>query len=378
MIRIVFTGGGSGGHVYPLLAVAEAIRKTAIEKKIEAELYYLGPVDAWSDILRTSGVVMKSLIAGKIRRYAALQNFFDIPKFFAGFLQAIFKLFWLMPDAIFSKGGTGALPVVLAGWFYRIPIVIHESDATPGLANLASSRFADRIAAGFESAVKFFHPQRTAWTGNPIRRDLLQGQPEEGNAKIMLGFDSKKPLLLVLGGSQGAQRINEFIMLSLKDLAKEAQILHQTGAANLRDVEQLAKVALSDAPLTEEASSRYKAVPYLEADMKTALGAADIVVARAGASTISEIAAFGKPAILIPIEESAQNHQKLNAYAFAEAGAAVVIEEENLLPGVFLAQTRGLLKRPEQLAAMRRAAKKFFKPDAAETIAEEIFRLAGA
>ncbi len=374
-IRIVLTGGGSGGHVYPLLAVAEKLEKSAAEKKLYIEFRYFGPADDYKSIMEHAGVKCSSLISGKFRRYFSLLNILDIPKFFIGLVQAFFKLFWFMPDAVFSKGGTGAFQVVFAAWFYRIPIIIHESDAKPGLNNLLSARFAKRIVISFEYAKNYFNPKKTAWVGTPVRTSLLGEKPSKEQAKEELGFTPDQPLILILGGSQGAQRINELVILDLKDLMEITQILHQTGTANFSEVQRMSQAALLDVAVKTEIKNRYRAMPYLEDNMKAALSAADLIIARAGSNTIFEIAAFSKPSILIPLAESANDHQRINAYEFAKTGAAIVIEEANLLPGIFLTEIRKTLKNPELLATMGLASQRFFKPQAAEIIAEEILRM---
>jgi UDP-N-acetylglucosamine--N-acetylmuramyl-(pentapeptide) pyrophosphoryl-undecaprenol N-acetylglucosamine transferase len=284
-------------------------------------------------------------------------------------------MFWLMPDAVFSKGGTGAFPVVLAAWFYRVPVMIHDSDAIPGITNLLSSRFARRIAVSFEAAKKYFNPSKTILTGNPVRAELLEKKFSRDQAKEILGFKKDMPLLLVLGGSQGAQRINDFIILTIKETLVRAQILHQTGAANYMEVKNLSRAALMDMPTKQEAESRYRAVAYLEDDLPVAMSAADLIVARAGSSSIFEIAAFGKPAILIPILESANDHQRANAYEFAQTGAAVVIEEPNLQPAIFIREVAGILNNPEKAEKMSKASAAFWKPEAADVIAKEVLQM---
>lgn len=375
-IRILLTGGGSGGHIYPLLAVVQRLKKIAVEKSLDLEFYYLGPVDEFSSILVSADVKLSPIVAGKVRRYFSFQNFLDIPKFFISLVQSLVKVYLIMPDVIFSKGGTGALPVVFAGWFYRIPVIIHESDAIPGLTNLLSAYFAKRIAVSFEVALKYFDPQKSAWTGTPIRENLLSDIPLQESAKEELGFDPKKPLTLVIGSSQGSKRINEFIIENLVELIARTQILHQTGRANFLETEKLARVALMDAPLTDEVKHRYQAVPYLEDNLKTALAAADLVISRASSGAINEISAFGKPAILIPLSESANDHQRKNAYEFAKLGGAIVIEEDNLLPKIFVSQVDKILKNSEISEKMKIASASFFKNMAAEIIAQEIISLA--
>jgi len=366
-LKIVLTGGGSGGHVYPLIAVVEAIRKMAIYEKRIIELHYLGPKDEWSERLKNFGVKIHPIVGAKLRRYFSPLNFFDFFKFFIGFLAALGKLLFLMPNVIFSKGGTGGLAVALAGWFYRIPIVIHESDAIPGATNSASARFASKICVSFEAALAQFNPKKTILTGNPIRSELLENLMMQRDAKEHLGFNSEEPLTLILGGSQGSERLNNFILLSLESILKETQVLHQTGKNNYEEIKRLSQIFNK---------SRYKALPYLEKELKAALTAADLMISRAGSGVIFEAAAFGKPMILIPLKGSANDHQRANAYEVSKTGAAVVIEEQNLLPAIFMKELENILKTPGKAEKMGQASRKFFKPDAAEEIAKEILKLA--
>ncbi len=374
-IKVLLTGGGSGGHVYPLVAVAERLRQIAAIQNIDLDLNYLGPKDEWIAPLAGAHVQLGSIVSGKFRRYFSMENIADIPKFFIGIFEALFKMYFIMPDVIFSKGGTGALPVVLAGWFYKIPIVIHESDAAPGLTNSISSRFASRIAVSFPKTLEYFDAEKTALVGTPVREQIVKDVPESAAAKEQLGFDPAKPLTLVLGGSQGAQRINEFVIDNLPLFLKETQILHQTGSANYKKIEYLSRAAVGQSEPEGIAKKHYIPVPYLKEDMKAALAAADLVVARSGSGTISEISALGKSSILIPLKESANDHQKVNAYEYSKTGAAIVIEENNLLPAIFVSQIKSVLQNRDVAARMSFAAKNLWKPDAAEAIAREILRM---
>jgi len=369
---IVFAGGGSGGHVYPTIGVIEALHKKATELDVPLRMVRMGPRDGFDTLFTNQGVAISPIMTGKVRRYAALANFIDIPKLFIGFLQALFKLFFIMPDVIFSKGGTGALPVVVAGWFYRIPVAIHESDTKPGLTNLFSARFAKKVFVGYEGAAHYFNAAKTEVVGTPIRTELTADKTTKALAKETLGFASSEPLTLILGASQGSTRLNDFILANLGELIKVTQIMHQTGTANFAEVQKLSRAALMDGSF----KNRYQPIGYFEKSMGLALTAADVVVARPGANTIAEIAAFGVPAILIPIAESANGHQRVNAYDFAKNGAAVVIEEPNLLPGIFLSELKTILGDPDRLAKMSAASTKFFIPDAAEKIAQGLFLLA--
>ena len=373
--RVVLTGGGSGGHIYPLLAVADILIKKSGELNFDEELIYCGARDSYAPLFEARGIRIVTIASGKLRRYFSLDNFLDIPKVFIGFIQAFWKLYWLMPDVIFSKGGPGALPVVIAGWFYRIPVAIHESDAIPGLTNTLSSRFARKIFLSFDAAAEKFGKgasKKITVVGSPIRTELLEHRSKSELAKGSLGFSSSHPLMLVLGGSQGSIRVNNFILTNLPAIVAITQVLHQTGAANFLEVQKLSHAALIDTPATV---NRYLPVNYFTDDYATALEAADVVVARAGSGTTFEIAAFGKPAILIPLSDAANDHQRANAYAFAEAGAAVVIEESNLLPGIFLNELNKVLTNSDVRKKMSEASAKFFTPGAAESIADEVMRM---
>ena len=374
IIRVALAGGGSGGHTVPLLAVAGELTRFSVATGQPITLHYFGPGYDHPPF-RAKGIQVHYIAGAKIRRYFSLANLIDIPKFIFSIIQALWQLYWVMPDAMFSKGGPGALPVVLAGWFYRIPILVHDSDSTPGVTNLISSWFARRIAVSFESAQKFFPPQRTAWVGSPIRADLIEMNIPQADAKERLGFNANEPLIFFFSGSQGSKRINEFILGILGEILEDTQVLHQTGPATYPEVEKLSKVVLRDIPAKLEAEHRYQAVPYMNEDLGYAYAACDLIIGRAG-SSIFEYAAFGKPAILIPLLESANDHQRKNAYEFVKAGAGVIIEETNLLPKIFLKEMRGILNDPERKQQMSQASAAFFKPDGAKTIAEEVLRLA--
>lgn len=376
--KIILAGGGSGGHIYPLVAVSESLKRLAFNNNLDLEFHYLGPRDVFSAVLAERlDVEMHSLWTAKLRRYLALANIIDFPKFMISLFRAGVKVFWMMPDVIFSKGGPGALPVVLAGWFYRVPIVMHESDAVPGMTNLFTARLARKIAVSFEKTASYFDSQKTVVTGNPVREELLGERYPQEAAKEGLGFEGNERLLLILGGSQGSKKINEFVLANLAGILQETQVLHQTGPNNFLEVENLSRAALLDLTLKTELTHRYQPIAYLEENLKGALIAADLVIARAGSGTIFEIAAFGKPAILIPLPGSANDHQRMNALEFAKAGAAVIIEEENLLTGIFMGQLKEVFKNQAQREKMAQASASFFKPDAAEMIAREILKLFG-
>ena len=379
-MRILFAGGGTGGHIYPILAVTEELQKAAINGKIDLNLRYFSDPERYNFLLASNGILVSKIFSAKLRRYFDIRNLFDIPLFFISVIQSFWKVFWFMPDVLFSKGGPGSLPVVLACWFYRVPIIIHESDSAPGLANLMASKFADRIAVSFNSSTEFFIAknaelsEKIALTGNPTRKSLTDNALEQEAAKQIFSFDSKKPLILIIGGSQGSTKINDFMLnASLELMEADIQVLHQTGVNNFDDAKKELKFILEN--YTEKEMARYKIVPYFEKDLQDAYAAADIIISRAGSGSIFEIAAFGKPSILIPLQKSAQNHQIQNAYEYAGSGAAIIVEEANLMPNIIISQIKKIVSDPEKFKKMSEAAKNFSKPEAAKIISEEIIKL---
>ncbi len=365
-MKILLTGGGTGGHILPIIAVVREIRK--ISPKGKFEFFYIGPKDEFSKLLLSQeDIKVKHILAGKIRRYftpkSFLQNIIDI--FFKtpiGFFQSFSYIFFLAPDLIFSKGGFGSVPVVLTGWILGVRSILHESDAIPGISNRLLARFCVEIFISFRKTL-YLPERKMVLVGNPIRRELLEAEREE--AQKFLKLTGNKPVVLILGGSQGAQRINDKILDVLEQLLREFELIHQCGEKNFNQVKNEAK-----AIIPEFLQKYYHPYPFLkEEELKRAYAACDLVVSRAGSGTIFEIAAVGKPSILIPLPESAQEHQIKNAYEYALNGAAIVLEEANFTPRFFLEKLKYLFSHPEDLEKMKKAAKEFAKPLAAKTIA---------
>jgi len=373
-MTIAFTGGGTGGHFYPIIAIAEALSDLVREEKLlSPKMYYLAPSPFDEKALFENGIIYIHIPAGKMRRYASLRNVTDAFITLAGTLHAVWTLFRLYPDVVVSKGGYGSVPTVLAARLLFIPVIVHESDAKPGRANLLAASFAKKIAISFESAAGFF-PKRAqskiARTGIPIRKALMRTEPE--GARQYLGLEKGVPTVLVLGGSQGAMRINEMVLSALPDLVSFASIIHQTGEAHLKNVEGVARVVLEKNPL----ANRYHPFNYLsEMSLQRAAAAADVIVSRGGANSIAEIGLWKKPAILIPIPESVSHDQRENAYSYARTGAAVVIEEENLSPHLLVSEIRRIIDDPELAKRMGASAEGFTDPDAARILARAILTI---
>jgi len=369
-MKIIFTGGGSGGHFYPIIAVAESIQKLSKEKKfLTPEMYFFSPSPYNQGVLYDHNIKFKKVLAGKIRRYFSIMNFFDIFKTAWGVLGAILDVFDIYPDVVFSKGGFGSFPTCLAARILRIPVFIHESDSAPGKANKWASKFATRIAISYREAAEYFPKEKVAYTGQPVLEEKLV--PITNKASEFFGFDGSIPTILVMGGSQGAEIINNTILDCLPELVKNFQIIHQTGISNLEVIKESASAILLENPNR----NRYKPMGYLNSlEMRMAAGTASLVISRGG-STIFEIASWQKPSIIIPISKSNENHQTKNAFAFAKAGACSVIQEENLKPNIFLAEIKRIVENEDIYTKMTEGAKNFWKPGAADQIARELLSI---
>ncbi len=374
-MKIVFTGGGTGGHFYPIIAVAQKLNEILDREKIEnVELFYMSTEPYDEQLLSDNRITFRRVTAGKLRTYFSFENFTDIFKTAWGVVKAIFQMFVLYPDVVFSKGGFASFPVLVAARFFRIPIIIHESDSAPGRVNSWSGKFAQKIALSYADAAQYFPAGRTALTGNPIREDIIR--PTGKDAFMELGLDSRIPVLLVLGGSQGAQKINSQMVTLAPRLVKNYQVIHQAGESNVAEVQMLINGLLTRGPYERGEgntnASRYRVYGYLSSEMmRLSAEIATVVVSRAG-SAIFEIAAWGKPAILIPITESNADHQRKNAFAYARAGGAVVVEEANLAPNILMAEIDNLIADEARRIQMIESAKTFARTDAAEKIAEQI------
>jgi len=369
-MRILFTGGGTGGHLFPLVAVAKQLKNIYPQNEDRLEMFFLGPDDFSKNILEKEGIMTKTILAGKIRRYFSIKNIFDLFKMPFGFLQTLWYLYLWMPEVIFSKGGYGSVPVVLVAWFYRIPVLIHESDTIPGLANRLAAKFSKRIAISFPSAGKYFPAQKTALVGNPIRQEIIQActstnLKEKEKAKNVFNINSQKPVIFVLGGSQGAQKINELISLTLSSLLEKYEIIHQCGFKNFEQIKK-----------ETGQLNGYHLYPFLDLEqIVAAFTLADLVISRAGASSISEIAVCHRPSILIPLPDAAANHQRENAFDYARAGATIVLEQDNLTSHMLLNEISKVLENPVLIQKISANAKNFSQPEAAQRIAQALIEM---
>ncbi len=369
-MRVVLTGGGTGGHTTPLIAVADALRRA----NTNVELYFVGVVTPGvAELARTYDIPTLHIPAGKIRRYPSLLNFFDLlfrgP---VGLLVAFLRMWWLMPDVVVSKGGYGSVSPVLAAWFYRIPILIHESDVVPGAANIFLSRFATAIAVGFTATREKFKPydRKVVVTGTPIRFDFIP--QDQAAAKTSFGFSAESLVVLITGGSQGAEQINEVVLKVLPQLVTEVCLIHLTGPTHYPTVAAVAEQLLAESPHKKN----YRAFPELQEKMPLALSAADIIVSRAGATTLAEIARLKKAALLVPLPHAAQDNQRANATAFEQQGAARVLDSNNLGTNLFHRALEELIASSSLRQELGRRAAQFDRPAAARDVAELAQKLA--
>ncbi|HLC38551.1 MAG TPA: undecaprenyldiphospho-muramoylpentapeptide beta-N-acetylglucosaminyltransferase [Patescibacteria group bacterium] len=362
--KIVLTGGGTAGHIRPTLSVADEIKK--IDPEIE--FIYIG-LKSGMEAKIVSGTDFKfyGIHAGKIKRYWSGSNFLTPLVVILGFFESLSILLREKPQAIFAKGGYVTVPVAMAGWFLKIPILIHESDSVMGLSNKFLSRLAKKVATVFpaSSYSKKIQP-KIIWSGLPIKKEILNLQ--KNKAYQIFGLSDQIPITLVFGGSQGSFRINELILKNLKKLLSITQILHFTGVEDFERVNQKRK------RLATELKERYQIFDFSE-EIYYGLKAANLVIARAGASSLSEISAFGKASIIIPLPTSAANHQVSNAEIYREAKAAVVLKEENLSANSFLKKVQSLISRPFLLEQLGKNANSLYKANAATTIAKNVLDL---
>lgn len=367
-MKIVLTGGGTGGHFYPLIAVAEAIEDVCAERVlIEPELVYSGPKPFDMDALFEHDIQYLPSSAGKIRAYSSILNIFSVFSTSVGVMRAVIQLFSIYPDVVFSTGGFAAFPTLFAAKILRVPVVIYDADATPGRVSLWSSKFARWIAIAHPDAAEKFSPKvrsKIARVGHPIRKEIMSPAKEGGYEFLKL--DPAVPTIFIMGGSQGAQAINGTILDALATLVESYNVIHQTGAANLDEVASIASVVLKDSKY----ANRYRSFGLLNTlALRMSAAITTVIIARAGSGTIFEVASWGIPAILVPIPLDVSHDQTENAFSYARSGAAIVIEQHNLTPHVLISELNRLIADAPMRARMAEAAKVYARPDAARKIA---------
>ncbi|MFK7913963.1 MAG: undecaprenyldiphospho-muramoylpentapeptide beta-N-acetylglucosaminyltransferase [Pseudomonadales bacterium] len=358
MSHVLITGGGTAGHVVPALPVAQRLREQG------HRVSWIGSQSGLEERLVAGAVDdYHGIAAGKLRRYWSWQNVKDAFAVVLGIFQALLKVRRLRPDVVFSKGGFVSFPVVLAAWIWRIPVIAHESDRSPGLANRLSYPFIAHLCTNFpESDTGFAGP--VTYTGTPVRQALLEGNAERGRA-FLFGAQHQDspaaPVLLVTGGSLGADRLNAAVLEALPQLCQSWRVVHLCGPGKL--------------PALAEPIAGYRPFEYLSAEWGDVLAAADLVVSRAGANTLFELLALGKPHLLVPLSLAASRGDQIENADYAQAaGYSQVLQEQDLTAASLVAALTDLAadaaQRRERLAGFQR-------PDAAALISKLLLDVAG-
>lgn len=344
MKKIILTGGGTAGHVTPNIALIPSLKEAGFE------IYYIGSKNGIEkELIEKENIPYFAISSGKLRRYFDLKNATDIFRVMKGFGDAVHIINKIKPDIIFSKGGFVAVPVAAAARVKKIPFVCHESDITPGLANKLATPFAKKVCASFPEALNYIPKEKGILTGTAIRKDLFSGSREK--ALKLAGFEGKKPILLIMGGSSGSVKINNAVKNVSDELLKTYDIIHLCGKGNL------------DEGLKNKKG--YKQFEYLSDELKDVFAATDMVIGRAGSNSIFEYLALKKPMLLIPLSKAAsRGDQILNAESFKKQGFAEVLEEENLTDQTLLDAINNLYKNKEVYTA------KMSKADVSDGVAK--------
>lgn len=370
-MKILLTGGGTGGHFYPLIAIAEKLIEVAEKEKIiDLRLYYMSVAPYDKRLLFENKITFVQIPAGKMRTYFSIRNFFDIFKTATGVFFGILSMFFIYPDVVISKGGYASFPAVLAAKLLKIPVIVHESDSYPGRLNVWTAKFAWHVAISWPEAIEYLPKEKTILTGQPIRKEILHG--DSNGALEFFKFSPDLPIILVLGGSQGAEILNDIIVDVLPELLSRYQIIHQTGKNNIEEVLSRSKLLMENNPNI----GRYAPMSYLNnLATRMAAGCANLIISRAG-SAIFEIASWGIPSIIIPITNSNGDHQRKNAFNYERMGACDVIEEDNLSSHLLVEEIDKILTSPQKIAKMKESALAFASPVAAEKIAQSAIDIA--
>jgi len=348
MTKIILTGGGTAGHVHPLLAVAKILQRNHAVK-----LVYVGSSGIEKETVLKENIPFRTILTGKRRNYASLHNFLDIFKVFLGTWQAFFILRSFRPDVILAKGGYVTFPVLFWAKSMKIPVIIHESDSVMGRTNRWAASFARRVCVGFP--MKYYRDipvEKTVYTGVPTSKDFFSGET-----------NAAKPAILVTGGSQGSQAINKIVFQIALELVKQFEVYHIVGKKNYELIADKKNEMIA-----------YHVIAYTD-EMSKLMAQSDLIISRASASTLSEISALSKCAILIPLPGAAQDHQTANAKVYEENTAAVVLSEKNLTAGSLLSIIKHLMADDKMREILGRHAHEFSVPDSAQEIVDIIFEV---
>ncbi|MGE5632999.1 MAG: undecaprenyldiphospho-muramoylpentapeptide beta-N-acetylglucosaminyltransferase [Caulobacteraceae bacterium] len=367
MKKVILSGGGTGGHIYPAVSIAKEIKK----RYKDVDILFIGTEKGLENsIVPKEGFNLKNIKVRGFERRLSFANVIAVKESVVSLFSVAKVIRSFKPDIVIGTGGYVCGSVLLAAALLNIPTLIHEQNAFPGVTNKILSRMADVVALNFKEASKYFpNNNKIIVTGNPIRSDILNATKEAGLREF--GFTRDLPVVFVVGGSRGAKKINESVLPIAKycTSGKSFQMLHMTGQSQYESVlESYKKEGIPTG------TSLLKVVPYLH-NMPQALAASDIIISRCGASTLSEITALGKPSILIPFPYATDNHQEYNARALEKNGAAVVILERDLNDNILFSEVMNMLQNPDKTKKMAVKSKEFGKTDAAEIIVDEAKKL---
>jgi len=371
-MRVLVSGGGTGGHIYPALAIA-----TSLRREYQAEILFLGSDDGLEkEIVPAAGFALATVKAGKLRRYVSLETITGVMRVPLGMFQAMSIVRKFRPDVAFTSGGYVAVPAALATRVNGVPLLMHQQDVPPNLSNRLAAPLATRISVAFADSLPYFPARKTLLLGNPVRQVMLDVRDTTPQAaRAGLGLDAGVPLLLVTGGSQGARHLNQVACQALPGLLEHCQVLQISGKDLYNETRAQADSLLADQD--EALRQRYRLVPYLNEEMPLALQAADLVLCRSGASTLSELATLGKPSILVPLSPAVGGSaQQENAAMFERKQAAIVISNDDLRADILVERIQALMASQAQLATMAQAASTFAKPEATQDITKELVRIA--
>ncbi|HEX2350912.1 MAG TPA: undecaprenyldiphospho-muramoylpentapeptide beta-N-acetylglucosaminyltransferase [Ktedonobacterales bacterium] len=370
-MRILISGGGTGGHIYPALAVASELRD-----RYGVELLFIGDENGLETrIVPEAGIPFAAISAGKLRRYLSLRTFTDLGRIPVGMRQAYQIVKRFRPDAAFTSGGYVSVPAGMAARLAHAPLVMHQQDVSPNLANRLLTPVATRITVSFAASQRYFPADKTILAGNPVREEVLRAaRLDPMRARQGFGLKSALPIVLVTGGSQGARRLNQVMAAALPRLLARCQVLHVSGELTYEATRAQAARALADAP---ELRDRYALFPYLKTEMPQALAACDIALCRSGAATLAELSIIGRPSVLVPLPPGfTGSPQAVNAAMFEQAGAAVSILDRDLTPARAVELLEPLLSDANRRIQMSVAARKLGRPTAARDLADLVAGLA--
>ncbi|WP_173085176.1 UDP-N-acetylglucosamine--N-acetylmuramyl-(pentapeptide) pyrophosphoryl-undecaprenol N-acetylglucosamine transferase [Phytohabitans rumicis] len=375
-LRMIVTGGGTGGHTYPALTTITTLRARLAETGAEPELLWVGVRDSLeAKIAARAGVPFKAIVTGKLRRSTnprdLLRNVVDAFRIPLGVLQAVAIAGRTKPAVVLSTGGYVSVPIGLAARLFGVPYLLHEQTLSLGLANRILARVATRVLLSHESSLAHVPArsrERSVVTGNPIRPEILAG--DRANGLAAFGLDPAVPFVLVTGGAAGARQINQMLTAVLPDVLPHCQIVHQCGSLDIAEMRQVA------AGLPPGLAHRYRVLDFIHDELPDLLAAADIVIARSGAGTVAELTALGKTCVLVPYPYSAGGEQRVAARTLAAQGAAVMLDGAEATPEQLRHTIRALLADPARRAAMAHAAAGYGRPDAADRVVAEILAVA--